>query len=78
MIDVKQEGKHVFLIKLDVPDTVVIHEIALGLGMKTSDVIVSCINKGIAYYADMLREIAVHDTRKRTAQENHGTYEVEL
>lgn len=67
MIEATQEGKHCFLVKLDVPDAIVIQEIALGLGMKTTDVLIACINKGIRYYADMMHEIAAHETRKRNS-----------
>lgn len=73
MIAATQEGKHCFLVKLDIPDVIVIQEIALGLGMKTTDVIVACINKGIYHYADMLKEIAAHETRKRN-DKNTGTH----
>lgn len=65
MIAATQQGKHCFLVKLDVPDAVAIHEIACGMGLKATDVVVACINKGIRQYGDMMKEIAAHETRKR-------------
>lgn len=65
MIRAIQEGRHAFLVKLDVPDAVVIQEIARAYGIKATDVLVSCINKGIVCHADRLHEIEAHETRKR-------------
>jgi len=65
MIKVTQEREAIYTAKLDVPDMIVVNEIGLGMGMTKTSVLASCINKGISYYADMLREIAAHETRKR-------------
>ena len=65
MIQATQEGKHCFLVRLDVPDAVVIQEIARGYGIKSTDALVSCINKGVQFYGNILHEIAEHETRKR-------------
>lgn len=65
MIEAEQHGRHCFLIKLDVPDVIVISEVASGYSMKTTDVLIACLNKGIAHHADILREIAAHEKRKR-------------
>ena len=64
MIEATQEGNRCFLVKLDLPDSVVIREIATGMGMRSNAVLVACINRGIRHYTDMLREIAAHETRK--------------
>lgn len=65
MIEAIQQGKHCFLVKLDVPDAVVIQEIARGYGIKATDVLVACINKGIVRHIETMKEIAAHETRKR-------------
>ncbi|GAI71017.1 unnamed protein product [marine sediment metagenome] len=65
MIKVIQERDNIYTLQLDVPDIIVLREIATGYGMPLSEMIGSCYNKGIAVYADMICEIAAHETRKR-------------
>ena len=87
MIKVIQERDTIYTVSLEVADAIVLREIATGYGMPVSQVIGSCLNKGIEHYADMIREIAAHETRKRNAEggkdvdkgeQNHGTLEVQL
>lgn len=70
MIKVTQERDNIYTLQLDVPDVIVLREIALAYGMPLSQMIGSCYNKGISVYADMSREIAAHETRKRKAKYN--------
>jgi len=70
MIKVTQERDTIFTLQLDVSDVIVLREIATGYGMPLSQMIGSCYNKGIAHHADMIHEIAAHETRKRNANNN--------
>jgi len=73
MIKVTQERDTIFTLQLDIPDIIVLREIATGYGIPLSQMIGSCYNKGIAYHADIIREIANHEIRKRDAKDNeHG------
>jgi len=70
MIKVTQERDTIFTLQLDVPDVIVLREIAVGYGIPLSQMIGSCYNKGIELHANIIHEIAAHETRKRDAKEN--------
>lgn len=72
MIKVVQERDNIYTVELDVLEISLLTQIALGYSIPKSQALILCVSKGFDTCAMMLKEIAEHETRKRTNTENEG------